>query len=94
DEVDHDEAAKIAQTSWVRVAANMGLGAYEVFTGSANVPEPVWPDVTFDALVKIAFKDHYINTSDHPKKRKNKQVNRADPSEAARRRARREVAAG
>ena len=60
------EAAKLAQTSWVRVAPNMNLGAYEVSTGAVNIPAPVWPDITFEALITIAFKDRFIKTSDHP----------------------------
>ena len=29
---------------WVRVTANMSLGAYEIFEASGDLPEPVWPD--------------------------------------------------
>ena len=60
------EAAKLAQTCWVRVSSNSGLGAYDLFTGPANIPEPVWPEITFDALIKVAFRDRFINTIDHP----------------------------
>ena len=51
------EAANLAKTKWVRVAANMALGAYEVFQATATLPEPDWPELGFDALVKTAFKD-------------------------------------
>ena len=60
------EAAAYAQQGWVRVAANMSLGAYEIFQASADLPEPEWPDIPFQKLVEIAFKDRYIQTLDHP----------------------------
>lgn len=60
------EAADRARHQWVRVAANRSLGAYDCFTTSADLPDPAWPELTFDELVKIAFKDRYIATLDHP----------------------------
>lgn len=60
------EAADLAQTKWVKVAANMGLGAYEVTQAPASVPEPEWPDIGFKKIMEIAFKDKIIRTSDHP----------------------------
>lgn len=60
------EAATIAQTSWVKVVANMGLGAYEVHEAQAELPEPNWPDVDFQKLVELAFKDAYIRDEQHP----------------------------
>ena len=60
------EAAEMAQKRWVRVAANMGLGAYEVYEAVGNIPEPEWPDVDFQEILRICFKDHFITTMDHP----------------------------
>ena len=60
------EAADLATKVWVRVAANMSLGAYEVFQATAELPEPEWPEQDFQSLLKIAFKDHYIQSLDHP----------------------------
>ena len=60
------EAAKIAETCWTRLAANMSLGAYEVFQASGELPEPSWPEEGFQRLVEIAFRDTYIDNSDHP----------------------------
>ena len=56
----------MAKTKWLRVAANMSLGAYEVFTASSDIEEPVWPDVPFKEILKIAFRDQYIRDFDHP----------------------------
>jgi hypothetical protein len=60
-------AAKQAMEKWVRVRANMSLGAYEIFLADKkNIPDPQWPDVTFAELVRIAFKDRLINDPNHP----------------------------
>jgi hypothetical protein len=64
------QAAEIATRKWVRVSANMSLGANDVFEATGNIPEPEWPDVTFSEILRIAFKDRLIETVDHPVLRK------------------------
>ena len=44
----------------------MSLGAYEVYEATAELPEPIWPDVSFRELVEIAFRERLITTHDHP----------------------------
>ncbi len=60
------EAAEIAKKKWIRLASKISLGAYEVFEASGDLPEPEWPDVTFQEILKIAFKNHFIKSMDHP----------------------------
>jgi hypothetical protein len=60
------EAAHMARRGWVRVAANMALGAYEVFQATGDLPEPEWPHTSLGELLRIAFKDRYVNALDHP----------------------------
>ena len=60
------EAAEIAKTRWIRVVANMSLQAYEVYEATGNFPDPEWPDVSFQKILEIAFKDRFIRTLDHP----------------------------
>ncbi|MBL7186843.1 MAG: hypothetical protein ISS70_11010 [Phycisphaerae bacterium] len=60
------EATMLASSKWVRVTSNMSLGAYEVFEATAEIPEPSWPERSFGELLKIAFKDKFIQTVDHP----------------------------
>lgn len=60
------EAAHLAMTNWVRVASNRSLGAYEVFQATAALPEPEWPEEGFEQVFGVAFKDHYIDSVDHP----------------------------
>lgn len=60
------EAATIAQDRWIRVRANLALGAYEVMEATGELPEPAWPDLSFGEVLRIAFKDRFIQTLDHP----------------------------
>ena len=60
------EAATRAQGQWVRVAANMHLGAYEVFEASPGLPAPEWPEVPFAELLRVAFKGRFLTSLDHP----------------------------
>ena len=59
-------AASMAKTRWIRIAANMSLGAYDVFEATGNLPDPVWPELTLQQIIEIAFKDRYITSLDHP----------------------------
>jgi hypothetical protein len=60
------EAAEMGQKNWIRVAANMSLGAYEVYESKAEIPEPEWPEITFQEILRLAFKDRFISSLDHP----------------------------
>jgi hypothetical protein len=60
------EAAELAMTKWVRVTANMALGAYEIFTAPDGLPDPAWPtDLTFAEILKVAFRLRYVDTPEH-----------------------------
>jgi hypothetical protein len=63
-------AVEMATTRWVRTVANLDAGAYDVFEASAELTEPVWPDVPFRELLRVAFKDRFITNADHPILRK------------------------
>jgi hypothetical protein len=60
------EAALLAMKHWVRLTANLSLGAYEVSEATGKLPEPEWPDIPFHDILKIAFKDHIVDRADHP----------------------------
>ena len=60
------EAAVMAQQAWVRVVANLGLGAYEVYEATGSLSEPDWPEVDFQEILRIGFKDRFITSLDHP----------------------------
>ena len=40
------EAAERAMDSWIRVKADMALGAYAMYEASSTVPDPIWPTAT------------------------------------------------
>jgi hypothetical protein len=60
------QAAEFAMRSWIRVVANLHLGAYEVYEAGGNLPEPEWPEITFTKLLEIAFGNRFIQSPDHP----------------------------
>jgi hypothetical protein len=59
------EAAELAMTKWVRVRANMALGAYEMFESQGAIPEPEWPTLSFSELLRIGFRERYVGSLDH-----------------------------
>ena len=60
------EAQARSETKYVRMRANRELQAYEITESEAKAPEPVWPEASWDAILKIAFRNHYISSLDHP----------------------------
>ena len=60
------DAADEAKARWVRVTANMSLGAYEVAVASGLEAEPEWPNLPFQQIIKIAFRDKLIDDWSHP----------------------------
>jgi hypothetical protein len=60
------EAAELAMTRWIRVKANMSLGAYEVFEAASTITDPKWPDIRFQELLRIGFRDRLVDRFDHP----------------------------
>jgi hypothetical protein len=60
------EAAEKAMTAWVRVKANQSLGAYELFQATGDLPEPEWPDLPLQEILRIAFRDQHVDRPDHP----------------------------
>jgi hypothetical protein len=60
------DAAELAMKGWVRVVANIPLGAYDVFEATGQLPEPEWPVEPLRELLAIAFRDKLIDSPDHP----------------------------
>src|SRR6516164_8652786 len=58
-------AAERAMGNWIRLAANMSLGAYEISEAIADYGKPEWPNMTFMEILKIAFKNRLIESPDH-----------------------------
>ena len=50
---------------WIRMKANMALGAYEIFESQGVIPDPEWPTLPFNEILRIAFRDRYVGGLDH-----------------------------
>jgi hypothetical protein len=59
------EAAELAMGQWVRLKANMSLGAYEITVAENVMAEPEWPELPFQELVRIAYRDRMITNLEH-----------------------------
>jgi hypothetical protein len=59
------EAAERAMSHWVRVTANMSLGAYEIAEATGTLGEPEWPELSLDAILQVAFRGRVVDRPDH-----------------------------
>jgi hypothetical protein len=59
-------AAARATEKWVRVVGNRSLGAYEVLEALVDIPDPEWPELSFERVLYLAFRDRRIESIDHP----------------------------
>jgi hypothetical protein len=60
------DGVEAAMHHWVRIKANMALAAYEICQATGTIPDPVWPDETFQELLRTAFRDRVVDRVDHP----------------------------
>ena len=60
------DAAKLAESLWVRLAANMTSGHYDIFKAVGELPEPEWPELSLREILRLSFKNRFIETMDHP----------------------------
>ena len=61
------EAANRAEKSWIRMIAVMAEGGYSIYIATGAIPDPQWPEKTFQELLQLAFKDgKLIDSEDHP----------------------------
>jgi hypothetical protein len=68
------EAAERATKTWIRIGSNMHLGAYDIFEAQNTLSEPVWPEVSFQEILRIAFRGRIVDAHDHPLVRRLKGV--------------------
>jgi hypothetical protein len=60
------QAAELAMGKWIRMKANMSLGAYDIYEAPATIPDPVWPEYSFEDLLRIGFRGRIVDSLDHP----------------------------
>jgi hypothetical protein len=58
--------AEMAKKGWVRMVSNRANGGYDYVKAPPGLPEPTWPDLTFEEILQIAFKDRFIDDPNHP----------------------------
>jgi len=61
-----NQAVEISKKKWIRINANMQIGAYDVYAAEGLLPEPDWPEHDIEQIVDIAFKGCIIQSMDHP----------------------------
>lgn len=59
-------AAELAESRWIRLVANMDAGVYDAIVAKGDLGEPRWPDLSMGEVLKLAFKNRYIGSIDHP----------------------------
>lgn len=59
-------AVERAKTKWVRIGADMALGAYRIWEAQGALSDPEWPDISLNQMLEIGFKDRIIDNEDHP----------------------------
>jgi hypothetical protein len=59
-------AIERAETSWVRISADMALGGYRIFEAMGNLGEPKFPEMSLNEMLEIGFKGRIIDSEDHP----------------------------
>ena len=60
-------AIEAAREKWIRIEADKSAGIYQVHEALGELAEPVWPELSMDELVRIAFTGRVIDNLDHPK---------------------------
>lgn len=61
------EIADIAKSEWLRIATSAGCYEhYKPAPTTGKIPEPEWPEVSFGEILRLAFKNHVIDSMDHP----------------------------
>lgn len=59
-------AAEAAKETWVRVKSDQVSSTYRVIRAEGISDQPIWPDLTMNELLGLAFKDRLIDSPDHP----------------------------
>jgi hypothetical protein len=58
-------AIERAKKSWIRVSADMALGAYRVFEAVGDLGEPDFPDLSLSQMLEIGFAGRVIDSEEH-----------------------------
>jgi hypothetical protein len=64
------DARAWALKGWVKVRSDRSISGYRVFQPEGIIPDPKWPDMSFEEILEIALRGRIIKSSDHPVVRK------------------------
>src|SRR5262249_7634198 len=59
------DAATFTMAKWARVISDSTMGGYQLQEPPIVYPDPEWPDMTFDQILNLAFKNQRIADRDH-----------------------------
>ena len=59
-------AAQAAMSRWVRISANRRSAGMTCLRQWGNSHQPEWPELSFQELLRLAFKDRFIDSNNHP----------------------------
>jgi hypothetical protein len=60
------EMIELAKVEWITVFANKQIGAYEYRPADNQAVEPQWPSLTWEQILRLAFRRYIIASKDHP----------------------------
>lgn len=60
------ELAERAKSRWIRVVSNMEISRYMGMEAQGDLPDPQWPNMTFEEMLNNAFRERMITSLDHP----------------------------
>ena len=60
------QIAKAAETTWCRMVSDTTNGIYTHYVPTAELPDPKWPALSFNEIIKLAFRGRMIDRLDHP----------------------------
>jgi hypothetical protein len=55
----------IGMEKWIRVEANHQASGYDVFKPEGKFADPIWPELSFQEIIRLAAKDKLIDSPDH-----------------------------
>jgi hypothetical protein len=59
------EAAQKAMRNWTKIAWDDSQKRHRIWEATAQLPEPEWPNLPFNQILKLGFRDHFISSPDH-----------------------------
>jgi len=59
------DAAIMAESTWIRMAADMHSGGYQTFQAVAELGAPEWPKEPWGEILAVGLRDRRIESEDH-----------------------------